>query len=63
VIDLDETPVKIGSADYPITFWRLPEGVTIVKNSGNATPAVATLQVMPRDPTAPMTPVMPTSPK
>lgn len=63
VIDLDETPVKIGSADYPITFWRLPEGVTIVKNSGNATPAVATLQVMPRDPTAPMTPVTPTSPK
>ncbi len=56
VIDLDETQVRIGTAEYPVTFWRLPEGVTIVKKSGSAAPAVATLRIMPRDPTTPTAP-------
>ena len=59
VIDLDETPVKIGTAEYPVTFWRLPEGVTVVKKSGDAAPTTATLRLLPRDPAVPATPTAP----
>ena len=62
VIDLDETPVKVGTAEYPVTFWRLPEGVTVVKKSGDAAPTTATLRLLPRDPAVSVKPITPTAP-
>lgn len=48
VVDLAEAPPAAGTAEYPISFWRLPEGVTVAKAPGGARLTVR-LRVTPRD--------------
>lgn len=56
VIDLGTGPSRIGSADYQVTFWRLPDGVSVLRAAGAdvGTPATVRLRVLPRNaPAAP----------
>lgn len=52
VVDLGDGPPPEGTADYPVSFWRLPEGVTVAKVPGGDQPTVR-LRVAPRRPAAP----------
>jgi hypothetical protein len=52
VIDLGAGPVRVGTAEYPVTFWRLPDGVSVLPAEGadaGAPPSVR-LRVLPRNP-------------
>ncbi len=51
VIDLGAGPERVGAAEYPVTFWRLPDGVSVLRAAGGdagATPTVR-LRVLPRN--------------
>ena len=50
VVDLGDSPVRIGTYEYPVSYWRLPEGVTVVRPAGNAPPPSVRLRIMPRVP-------------
>jgi hypothetical protein len=50
VVDLGSAPERVGEADYPVTFWRLPDGVSVVRAAGEEpgkAPSVR-LRVLPR---------------
>jgi hypothetical protein len=49
VIDLGGTAPRIGTGSYAVTFWHLPEGVTITKAGTGGTSPVLNLRVMPRE--------------
>jgi len=54
VIDLGTGPARVGTADYPVTFWRLPEGVSVLpadRAEAGSMPTVR-LRVLPRNPTS-----------
>lgn len=51
VIDLGAGPSRVGAFDYPVTFWRLPDGVSVVQAAGVDAGETATvrLRVLPRN--------------
>lgn len=40
VVDLGDAPPREGTEDYPVSFWRLPEGVTVTTTAGGDRPTV-----------------------
>ncbi len=50
VVDLGSAPERVGSAEYAVTFWRLPDGVSVVRAAGNepGTMPSVRLRVLPR---------------
>lgn len=54
VIDLGDEPSRVGVDSYAVSYWRLPDGVTVVRTPGGepgVAPAVR-LRVLPRNPAA-----------
>jgi hypothetical protein len=54
VIDLGEEPARVGVDGYAVSYWRLPDGVTVVRTRGSE-PGIAPsvrLRVLPRNPAA-----------
>ena len=52
VIDLGDAPGRVGAGDYAVSYWRLPDGVSVTRTRGSepgAQPAVR-LRVLPRNP-------------
>jgi hypothetical protein len=55
VVDVPETALRQpGTAELPVTFWRLPEGVSVIDVAGTArgTAPRVTVRVAPRTPSA-----------
>jgi hypothetical protein len=50
VVDLGAAPERVGEAEYPVTFWRLPDGVSVVRAAGGdpGTMPTVRLRVLPR---------------
>ena len=49
VVDLGDAPTRIGTAEYPVSHWQLPEGVTVVRDPKDPAPTVR-MRVLPRGP-------------
>lgn len=54
VIDLGDAPGRVGTGEYPVSYWRLPDGVSVTRTRGSEPGAQPTvrLNVLPRNPAA-----------